>query len=105
MSETYIARIKKFSENLSDTTLAEHARGIKGNTFSRNRKMPLKDILVCCLSKKGLTTALELRNYFKQKEEYNIMQDIRKAADEKIYEKGRKTGRKKTLHTHDLVLC
>lgn len=34
-----------------------------------------------------------------------MMQDIRKAADEKIYEKGRKTGRKKTLHTHDLVLC
>lgn len=72
MNETYIARIKKLSESLSDTNLAEHARGIKGNTFSRNRKMPLKDILLCCLSKKGLTTALELRNYFKQKEDFSI---------------------------------
>lgn len=30
--------------------------------------MPLKDILLCCLSKKGLTTTLELRNYFIQKD-------------------------------------
>ncbi|SCI85293.1 Transposase [uncultured Roseburia sp.] len=31
--------------------------------------MPLKDMLLCCLSKKGLTTAFELRNYFKDKGE------------------------------------
>lgn len=30
--------------------------------------MPLKDIVLCCLSKKGLTTVFELRNYFKEKE-------------------------------------
>lgn len=72
MSEAYIARIQKLSERLSDTALAEHARGTKGNTFFRNRKMPLKDILLCCLSKKGLTTALELRNYFKQKEDFSM---------------------------------
>ena len=31
--------------------------------------MPLKDMLLCCLSKKGLTTTFELRNYLKEKEE------------------------------------
>ena len=31
--------------------------------------MPLKDMLICCLSKKGLTTAFELRNFFKDKGE------------------------------------
>lgn len=61
-------RIQKLSEKLSDPALAERARKINSNTFSRNRKMPLKDILLCCLSKKGLTTTLELRNYFIQKD-------------------------------------
>ena len=64
MRSTYIERIQKLSEKLSDPALAERARKINSNTFSRNRKMPLKDILLCCLSKKGLTTTLELRNYF-----------------------------------------
>lgn len=73
MSGAYIKRIQKLSERLSDPALAEHARGTKSNTFSRNRKMPLKDILLCCLSKKGLTTALELRNYFKQKEDFAMI--------------------------------
>lgn len=72
MRGTYAKRIQKLSERLSDPALAEHARTIKSNTFSRRRKMPLKDILICCLSKKGLTTALELRNYFQQKEDFSM---------------------------------
>lgn len=68
MRSTYMKRIQKLSEKLSDPALAERARKINSNTFSRNRKMPLKDILLCCLSKKGLTTTLELRNYFIQKD-------------------------------------
>ena len=67
MRGSYIEGIQKLSEKLSDPNLAVHARKMGSNTFSRNRKMSLKDILLCCLSKKGLTTALELRNYFKQK--------------------------------------
>lgn len=67
MRESYIERIQKRSEKLSDPNLAARARKMNSHTFSRNRKMPLKDILLCCLSKKGLTTVLELRNYFKQK--------------------------------------
>lgn len=72
MRGTYIKRIQKLSEKLSDPALAERARKINSNTFSRNRKMSLKDILLCCLSKKGLTTTLELRNYFKQKEDSSM---------------------------------
>lgn len=53
--------------SLSDPELINYARQNGKNTFSRKRKMPFKDMLLCCLSKKGLTTAFELRNYFKEK--------------------------------------
>ena len=46
----------------------KYARISNSYTFTRNRKMPLKDILLCCLAKKGLTIVFELRNYFRQKE-------------------------------------
>lgn len=62
-------RFQKLSEQLRDSQLFQYARLSDHNTFIRDRKMPLKDILLCCLSKKGLTTVFELRNYFKQKEE------------------------------------
>lgn len=38
MSGTYVERIQKLSEKLSDSALAERARKINSNTFSRNRK-------------------------------------------------------------------
>lgn len=68
MKKSYMRRFQKFSDRLMDPELATHARKKDRNTFTRNRKMPLKDMLLCCLSKKGLTTIFELRNYFKQKE-------------------------------------
>ena len=68
MTTSYKKRFQKFVDLLSDPKLIKYARKTEGNTFCRNRKMPLKDMLLCCLSKKGLTTAFELRNYFKQKE-------------------------------------
>ena len=67
MEKSYIQRFQKFSDLLMDPELANHARKKDSNTFTRDRKMPLKDMLLCCLSKKGLTTIFELRNYFKQK--------------------------------------
>lgn len=69
MTTSYKNRFQKFSDLLSEPELIKYARQKESNTFCRNRKMPLKDILLCCLSKKGLTTVFELRNYFKQKEE------------------------------------
>lgn len=35
------------------------------NHFTRNRKMPLRDLLFTMINRKGLTLALELRNYMK----------------------------------------
>lgn len=35
------------------------------NTFIRNRKMPLQDLLQTMINRKGLTLTLELRNYMK----------------------------------------
>lgn len=34
-------------------------------SFTRNRKMPLKDVLLTMINRKGLTLTLELRNYMK----------------------------------------
>lgn len=67
MKKTYRKRFQKLSEQLTHPDLPSHARIKNSNTFSRNRKMPLKDMLLCCLAKKGMTTVLELRNFFKQK--------------------------------------
>lgn len=43
------------------------ARGSKKNAFTRSRKMPLCDILVSILARKGLTSSMEIRNFFKTK--------------------------------------
>ena len=76
MDKPYKGRFQKFSESLSDPELINYARQIGKNTFSRKRKMPLKDMLLCCLSKKGLTTAFELRNYFKEKGDFSMQLSI-----------------------------
>lgn len=49
---SYIKRFQKLSRQLMDSKLPKCARIENQNTFSRNRKMPLKDILLCCLAKK-----------------------------------------------------
>jgi len=42
MRNTYIERSQKLSEKLPDPILAERARKINSNIFSRNREMLLK---------------------------------------------------------------
>ena len=76
MNKSYKKRFQKFSKSLSDPALINYARQNGKNTFSRKRKMPLKDMLLCCLSKKGLTTAFELRNYFKEKGDFSMQLSI-----------------------------
>lgn len=68
MNKPYIKRVQKFSKQLFNPELSKYTRISNSYTFTRNRKMPLKDILLCCLVKKGLTTVFELRNHFQQKE-------------------------------------
>ena len=69
MRKSYIKRFKQLSKHLSGEEIKACARlpGSGEQTFTRNRKMPLKDIILCCLAKKGLTTVFELRNYFRQR--------------------------------------
>ncbi len=46
MEKSYKKRFQMFSELLSDPELVNYARKNGNNTFSRNRKMPLKDMLL-----------------------------------------------------------
>ncbi len=59
MCKSYKRRFQKFSEILSDPELINYARQFGSNAFSRKRKMPLQDMLLWCLSKKGFTTTFE----------------------------------------------
>ena len=72
MKATYMKRFQTLSHALKNTDLMERARMDEHNTFSRKRKMPFEDILLSCLARKGLTTTLELRTYFKQKEDLSM---------------------------------
>lgn len=76
MNKSYKKRFQKFSKSLSDPALINYARQNGKNTFSRKRKLPLKDMLLCCLSKKGLTTTFELRNYFREKGDLSMQLSI-----------------------------
>ncbi len=50
MKKSYIKRFQKLSEQLIDPEMSKYARIENKNTFTINRKMPLKDILLCCLA-------------------------------------------------------
>ncbi len=76
MNNSYKTRFQNFSILLSNPELAKCARKNGNNVFSRKRKLPLKDMLLCCLSKKGLATTFELRNYFKVKGELSMQLSV-----------------------------
>lgn len=76
MIKSYKTRFQKFSALLSNPEIAKYARQNGKHAFSRKRKMPLKDMLLCCLSKKGLTTTFELRNYFKEKGDLSMQLSV-----------------------------
>ena len=68
-------RIKVLFTEISSSEIIRMAR-LNGDksSWSRQRDMPLHDILTCTLAKKGLSTAMEVRQYFKAigKEEQTI---------------------------------
>ena len=76
MNKSYKKRFQKFSISLSDPALINYARQNGKNTFSGKRKLPLKDMLPCCLSKKGLTTTFEPGNYFREKGDLSVQLSI-----------------------------
>ena len=66
MSEQGVfGRIKQLFMEVRSEGIKEAARLIGDmSSCSRQRKMPLADILTCTLAKKGLSTAIEIRQYF-----------------------------------------
>ena len=50
---------------ISSDEFKDFCRSGKDNYFTRNRKMPLHDLLFTMINRKGLSLALELRNYMK----------------------------------------
>jgi hypothetical protein len=68
MSGQYKEQFSRVQERVSSKNLRDQARVTEApNAFSRNRKMPLQDILLCILAKKGKTGIMEVREYFKDK--------------------------------------
>jgi hypothetical protein len=60
-------RAERLYKEMQSERIREAARGSEDEvTWTRQRKMPLKDILLCTLNKKGLSTTMELRHYFKE---------------------------------------
>ena len=52
-------------EKINSNEFKDFCRLGKENYFTRNRKMPFQDLLLTMINRKGLTLALELRNYMK----------------------------------------
>ena len=52
-------------EKMSSDEFKAFCRSGNKNHFTRIRKMPLQDLLFTMINRKGLTLALELRNYMK----------------------------------------
>ena len=62
---TYL-RINRLFEEIHSEHIKPSARhAADSGRWTRQRKMPLHDMLLCTLAKKGLSTVMELRHYFK----------------------------------------
>ena len=60
-TEIHSKQVKEWSRNIGDHS-----------SWTRERNMPLHDILICTLAKKGLSTAMEIRHYFKTAEKMEM---------------------------------
>jgi histidinol dehydrogenase len=62
--ETYL-RIEQLFKELRSEWIKEKARQAENpGSWTRERNMPLRDILTCTLAKKGLSAVMEVRHYF-----------------------------------------
>ena len=66
--ETHLRIKQLFAEIRSGWIKNRARRAWDKSSWSRRRNMPLEDILICTLGKKGLSTAMELRHYFQAAE-------------------------------------
>jgi hypothetical protein len=67
----YIGRFKKVCEEIKTEGIRRTAREKNERSFLRNRKMPVCDIIRSILARKGLTAAMELRQYFSEQGKEN----------------------------------
>jgi IS4 transposase len=68
MQNDYRHRFEAILNAIKSRTILEYAR-FKGSTtdFSRRRKMPVDDVTISILGRKGLAAAMEIRDYMKEK--------------------------------------
>lgn len=62
-----VKNLKLLFNTICSDEIKEYTHLNNKNSFTRKIKMPLNDIILCTLCKKGLTTVMELRQYFLQK--------------------------------------
>lgn len=67
MLHSYRERFESAIRAIKSGKIKTYARLQNSNSFTRNRNMPLSDILFCTLAKKGLTAVMELQHYFNSK--------------------------------------
>jgi hypothetical protein len=68
MQNDYQQRFEIILNAIRSPSILEYAR-FEGapNSFSRRRKMPVDDVIISILGRKGLTAAMEIRDYMKEK--------------------------------------
>ncbi len=54
-------RFRRDIEHVQKNSFVSYCRKVKENHFTRKRKMPLKELLLSILNRKGLTLVMELR--------------------------------------------
>lgn len=64
MFNYYKKRFTKIVKIINLDTIKEYAHLNHPKSFTRKRKMLLEDIILCTLSKNGLTTTIEIHKYF-----------------------------------------
>ena len=66
-----LERIMGLNKDLMDDDIREIGR-LNKNSFIRNRKLPFEDISMVILNKRGMTQAMELYYFYKQKETESV---------------------------------
>ena len=68
MQNNYRQRFEIILNAIRSPSILEYARFKElPNSFSRRRKMPADDVTISILGRKGLTAAMEIRDYMKEK--------------------------------------
>lgn len=78
MKNNYSDRFKSIRKEIQASSILPHARmNDYPNCFTRRRKIPVDDLILSILGKKGLTTSMKVRKYFDEKK---VETDISKQA-------------------------